>query len=96
MSPDRTRRQEKVVTAKALLIVRAEVADPADRPHFDRWYNEEHLRDALATFQADRAWRSWSKSAHCQIRSDMGESCDPNPRHRRSRSATTQFELRHD
>ena len=45
MSPDRTRRQEKVVTAKALLIVRAEVADPADR---------------------------------------------------RSRSATTQFELRHD
>jgi hypothetical protein len=52
MSPDRTRRQGKVVAANALLIVRAEVADPADRPHFDRWYNEEHLRDALATFQA--------------------------------------------
>jgi len=68
MSPDRTRRQEKVVAAKALLVVRAEVADPADRPHFDRWYNEEHLRDALATFQADRAWRSWSKiypTSHC-------------------------------
>jgi hypothetical protein len=68
MSPDRKRRQEKVVAAKALLIVRAEVADPADRPHFDRWYNVEHLRDALATFQADRAWRSWSKihpTSHC-------------------------------
>ena len=41
-------------------VVTAEVADPADRPQFDRWYNEEHLRDALATFRADRAWRSWS------------------------------------
>lgn len=50
------------MAAKALLIVRAEVADPADRPHFDRWYNDEHLRNALATFQADRAWRSWSKT----------------------------------
>jgi hypothetical protein len=50
------------MVAKALLIVRAEVADPADRPHFDRWYSEVHLREALATFQADRAWRSWSRT----------------------------------
>ena len=50
------------MAAKALLIVRAEVADPADRPQFDRWYNDDHLRNALATFQADRAWRSWSKT----------------------------------
>jgi hypothetical protein len=51
-----------------MLIVRAEVADPADRPSFDRWYNDEHLQDALTTFQADRAWRSWSKTdpgSHC-------------------------------
>jgi len=56
------------VAANSLLIVRAEVADPADRPHFDRWYGEEHLRDALATFHADCAWRSWSKTnpaSHC-------------------------------
>jgi len=56
------------VTANALLIVRAEVADPVDRPHFDRWYNEEHLREAMVTFRADRAWRSWSKispTSHC-------------------------------
>ena len=56
------------MAAKALLIVRAELADPADRPHFDRWYDEEHLREALATFQADRAWRSWSRinpTSHC-------------------------------
>jgi hypothetical protein len=64
----RSKQQEKAVAAKALLIVRAEVADSADRPRFDRWYNEEHLRDALATFRADRAWRSWSRispSSHC-------------------------------
>ena len=65
------------MAAKALLIVRAEVADPADRPHFDRWYNDEHLRDALATFRADRAWRSWSKTnptSHCAFYefSDVG------------------------
>ena len=56
------------MVAKALLIVRAEVADPADCPHFDRWYDDEHLRDAATTFQADRAWRSWSKinpASHC-------------------------------
>jgi hypothetical protein len=35
---------------------------PSRSPHFDRWYNDEHLRNALATFQADRAWRSWSKT----------------------------------
>ena len=56
------------MAAKALLIVRAELADSTDRPHFDRWYAEEHLRDALATCRADRAWRSWSRtnpSSHC-------------------------------
>ena len=68
MSPRSNQATGEVVAAKALLVVRAEVTDPADRPHFDRWYNEEHLRDALTTFQADRAWRSWSKiypTSHC-------------------------------
>jgi DNA-binding GntR family transcriptional regulator len=44
----------------ALLMVRAELADAADRPAFDRWYATEHLPDALKVFQAARAWRCWS------------------------------------
>ncbi len=36
----------------ALLMVRAELADAADRPAFDRWYETEHLPDALKVFQA--------------------------------------------
>jgi len=50
------------MTEKAWFMVRAVVADPADRPAFDRWYGTEHLRDALRTFQAERAWRCWSES----------------------------------
>jgi hypothetical protein len=45
----------------SLLIVRAEVADPVDRPPFDEWYRDEHLPQALAAFEAKRAWRCWSK-----------------------------------
>src|ERR1700686_170544 len=44
---------------RALLMVRAELADAADRPAFDRWYDTEHLPDALKVFQAERAWRCW-------------------------------------
>jgi hypothetical protein len=44
----------------ALLMVRAELADAADRAAFDRWYDTEHLPDALAAFRAERAWRCWS------------------------------------
>ena len=46
--------------AKALLMVRAEVVDAADRPAFDRWYETEHLPDALKIFRAEQAWRCWS------------------------------------
>ena len=45
----------------SLLIVRAEVAAPADRPLFDDWYRNEHLPQAGTAFQAKRAWRCWSK-----------------------------------
>src|SRR6202521_932880 len=45
---------------RTLLTVRAELADAADRPAFDRWYETEHLPDALKVFQAERAWRCWS------------------------------------
>lgn len=49
--------------ATAHLIVRATLADPADRPKFDHWYQTEHLPDAAKGFNARRAWRSWSKSS---------------------------------
>ena len=44
----------------ALFIVRAQVTDPAHRDAFDRWYQDEHLPDALKAFGARRAWRGWS------------------------------------
>ena len=44
----------------AYLIVRAEVRDDADRDSFDRWYQGEHLPDAVAAFQALGATRGWS------------------------------------
>ena len=44
----------------AYFIVRAQVADPALREEFDRWYRDEHMPDARVTFKARRAWRGWS------------------------------------
>lgn len=44
----------------AYFIVRAMVADAAERDDFDRWYQDEHLPDALKGFNARRAWRGWS------------------------------------
>jgi hypothetical protein len=40
-------------------MVRAVVGE-ADRAAFDKWYETEHLPDAVKTFDAKRAWRSWS------------------------------------
>ena len=45
----------------AYLIVRAEVPK-GEREHFERWYGEEHLPEAVATFRAIRAWRGWSEA----------------------------------
>jgi hypothetical protein len=44
----------------AYLVVRAVVADPADRAAFDQWYRTEHLPDALTAFKAVSAMRGWS------------------------------------
>jgi hypothetical protein len=55
------------MVAKACLMVRAVVADAADRPGFDRWYETDHLPAAVARFGAQRGWRCWSRtdpSAH--------------------------------
>ena len=49
--------------ATAHLIVRATLADPADRQKFDHWYQTEHLPDAVKGFKARRAWRSCSKKS---------------------------------
>ncbi len=43
----------------AVFIVRAEVRDTGALEAFDRWYQDEHLADALAAFHATRAWRGW-------------------------------------
>ena len=48
--------------ANTYLMVRAVVADAADRRPFDRWYEAEHLPDAVARFGADRGWRAWSRT----------------------------------
>ena len=44
----------------AYFMVRAQVVDAAVKKDFDRWYQEEHLPDALKGFKARRAWRGWS------------------------------------
>jgi hypothetical protein len=44
----------------AFFIVRAVVADPADRAVFDTWYRDEHLPDAIKAFGAQSAMRGWS------------------------------------
>ena len=43
---------------KATLMVRAEV-EPSKKQAFDRWYDDEHLKDALKAFGAERAERGW-------------------------------------
>ena len=43
----------------AYLIVRAEVPE-ADYTAFDQWYDQEHLPDAKAAFNAANAERGWS------------------------------------
>ncbi len=52
----------------AWLVVRATVAQAADRAGFDAWYRAEHLPDAMKAFGVTTAWRGWSQqdsSVHC-------------------------------
>jgi hypothetical protein len=46
---------------RGCFIVRAQVSDAAIRRAFDRWYQDEHLEDALKAFKAQSAWRGWSE-----------------------------------
>jgi hypothetical protein len=45
----------------ACFIVRAQVVDASVKEAFDRWYQDEHLPDAMKGFGARRAWRGWSE-----------------------------------
>jgi hypothetical protein len=47
--------------SKAYFMVRAEVANEADRDRFDRWYGEHHVPLAMAYFKSEKAWRFWSR-----------------------------------
>jgi hypothetical protein len=49
----------------AYFIVRAQVADAATKNDFDRWYQDEHLPQALNAFKAKRAFRAWSQMDAC-------------------------------
>ncbi len=54
--------------AGAWLVVRATVANAADRAGFDHWYRTEHLPDAMKAFGVRKAWRGWNQqdpSVHC-------------------------------
>jgi hypothetical protein len=46
----------------AFFVVRAIVVDPVRRAAFDDWYRHAHLPDAVQSFGASRAWRSWGIS----------------------------------
>jgi hypothetical protein len=45
-----------------LFIVRAQVVDPSAKEAFDRWYQDEHLPDAVKAFGAQGAFRGWSEA----------------------------------
>ena len=45
---------------KALFIVRAQVVDLSVKDAFDKWYQDEHLPEAMKAFGAKGAWRAWS------------------------------------
>jgi hypothetical protein len=47
---------------KAYFMVRAQVADEADRAKFDHWYGSHHVPLAIAYFKAEKAWRFWSRT----------------------------------
>ncbi len=48
---------------RGCFMVRSLLAEAEDRPRFDRWYQVEHLPQALEAFGAQRAWRYWSRTA---------------------------------
>ena len=53
---------------RAYFVVRAVNPNADDRAAFDRWYQNEHLPDAMRAFGITRAFRAWNRtdpSVHC-------------------------------
>ncbi|WP_033289827.1 hypothetical protein [Amycolatopsis jejuensis] len=48
-----------MASSTAILVIRSVVVASLREP-FDRWYETDHLPDAAAALQADRARRFWS------------------------------------
>lgn len=44
----------------AYFVVRATVTDASKRAAFDKWYETEHVPDAVKAFGVSKAWRFWS------------------------------------
>ena len=44
----------------AFFVVRAIVTDASKRAAFDKWYETEHVPDAVKAFGVSKAWRFWS------------------------------------
>jgi hypothetical protein len=56
------------MSTRTYFVVRAVIANEADRAAFDRWYQDEHLPDAMKVFGCKRAFRAWNRtdpSVHC-------------------------------
>ena len=56
------------MATRIYFVVRAVIADPADRAPFDHWYQTEHLPDAMQAFGVSHAFRAWNRtdpSVHC-------------------------------
>lgn len=47
---------------KAYFMVRAQVANEADRAKFDEWYGTHHVPLAMEKLSAEKAWRYWSRN----------------------------------
>ncbi len=46
---------------KAYFMVRAQVANEADRQRFDHWYATHHVPMAMDYFRCEKGWRFWSR-----------------------------------
>lgn len=56
------------MATRTYFVVRAIIPDEGDRAAFDRWYQDEHLPDAIKAFGVSHAFRAWNRTdpfVHC-------------------------------
>ena len=56
------------MATRIYFVVRAIIPNPEDRAPFDRWYQQEHLPDAMRAFNVTHAFRAWNRTdpaIHC-------------------------------